>query len=154
MKKSVIHTSVIFICCVAMISACKDKGKDCPTYFKIHNATNTFVDLKFYSTNKVTGDPATYITVVDSINIGFNGYYINEGPDNNDFGAPAFYAKTDSLLMIFDGTKTLMYYQNDSPSLKNVLNVFDYSPSKSDNECNKDNEVMFHITDDIKALAR
>jgi hypothetical protein len=116
---------------------CKPEIKiDCPPFLKITNATGSIVDLNFYNQENI----------VETINIQSKSYFVNEASDDNEYGMPQYFYDADSVEMVFDGGKSLVYKQNQSLTDKNILRVNDYIQSKSKNICNNSDELVYNIT--------
>lgn len=118
-----------------LIASCELDSKSCPNYFTIYNATNAKVELNFYLNNKIA----------EKISIEPRSNFINN-EDGNDTGMPAYFNTIDSMIMVFDGKTSLTYQKSVSPTDKNPLNISHYSQSKTDEDCDANNEVIYQIT--------
>lgn len=128
--------TVLLITCLFLVVACKTSNKTCPKLFKIYNATNAKVNMAFYLNNEVA----------EQINIEPRSTYSRNGNEQNNVGMPDYFSYVDSMIMMFDEKTSLTYYRNQAPTDFNPFNISHYTQSKSDEDCNDNNEVIYHIT--------
>lgn len=139
MKK---RTNYLLLLSILLFTACKLDEKSCPNYFKIYNATNAKVDMNFYLNNKVA----------EKISIEPRSNFINNGSEN-DTGMPEYFSYVDSLVMTFDEDISLTYQRNVSPTNRNPFIISHYEQSKSDEDCDDNNEVVYQITSEHEYAA-
>lgn len=102
------------------------------------------VDLKFYLNAEV----------IETINIQPRTFFKNDASDKNEYGMPEYFFYSDSMEMVFDGSKSLVYKKNESLTSKNILVVNNYTQSKSKSRCENNDEVVYDINSEHLSVAK